>query len=159
MRPIVKQLAVEQATDREIDAALALEGLAPMTPVEMHEVVEARLAGRAALRLSVGDIVEDTPEITKARQLLSAVLEQIEEKLDTDHYTHVELIRLGKFLSSVSILPRAAALQGRLALAHQYAGFTRSGYDESLRKEAEDAEMLAAAEREEARRAEIDSAH
>lgn len=159
MRDIVLQLATEHLTDKEIDAVLVTNGHGPMTPEEIHQATEARLAGRGEVRLGVADLVKDSPQIEKAKALLDKVLDKIKEKVENSEYSGSELVRVGKFLSSMSIVPRAAALQGRLALAHQYAGFTRNGYDADLRTEAEKADTLAAAERAEARRQAIENAN
>jgi hypothetical protein len=159
MRENVKALATQQLTDAEIDATLAATGEHPMTPGEIAQAVETRLAGRGQLRRLISESMVEIEEIAAARELLGRTLVEIETKLEGEYYSPAELIRLGKFLASVCILPRAAALQGRLELGRQYIGFTRAGYDEDLRTSSEEAEVLAAAEREEQRRKAIENAH
>lgn len=154
VRDHVAQMACDQATDAEIEAALSVLGEARMTPEEIHSARELRLAGRAEMRGAIADAVREPPEVAKARRLLDVVLEQVKAKLEAGDYLGTELVRVGKWLSSIALLPRQSATNTAMELGRQYLGFTAKGYDDELRTEAEKAEMMAAAEREEAARRE-----
>ena len=159
VRARVRELAIAQATDEEIEAALAAEELHRMTAVEIHEARELRLAGRGELRTSISEMLREPPQIARAKVMLDATFERIEEKLLNDEYTHTELVRLARFLAQFAIVPRAAALASSFEAGRQYLGFTAKGFDDDMRTELEKAELLASADREERRRREEESMH
>lgn len=159
MRDIVKGLAEDQATDAEIEAALDAMGQPRMTAAEVHDAVQARMAGRANLRATIMSALNEPPQVARARELLDATLDRIETKLKNDEYVGTELIRLGRWLSSLVVVPRAAALAASFEAGRQYLGFTQRGYDDELRTEAERAELAEAADREEKRREQEENMH
>lgn len=159
MRKYVEKLAAEQATDNEIEAALAVLEEPPMTREEIVLSQQVRLAARANLRVAIGELARDEPQIAVARDLLDDVLKRVRVKLEEDAYTSTELVRVGKWLSSMVMSPRASTISMAMELGRQYLGFTARGYDDVLRTEAEKAEMIATAEREEQRRKDLENAH
>ena len=152
-------MGAAQATDREIDAALEAVGEAPMTPAEIHQVVEIRLAGRADMRLSILDAITQAPQVARARALLTKVLDSIEAKVNMGQIDLREEIALTRLLAKIAIIPEAKRIDAALEIGRQHLGYTSRGYDEDLRKLAEEAEIMAAAEREEQRRSEIEDAN
>jgi hypothetical protein len=156
MRDIVADKALQQCTDQEIDAALALLDEPPMSPGEIALAQQLRLVGRAELRSA---IFEEVKDLEKLRGVFEENVQRLAERGRAQLLTNREEIALFRALSSVLVANPATRAQVKNTLAHQFLGFTSKGYDAELRSDAEDAELIAAAEREEARRNEIDNAH
>lgn len=160
MRPIIETKALEQCTDQEIDAELELVGEGPMTPDEIRDAQQARLVGRAELRSAIFEDGTFPPGFEeKLRNAAAESLDRLCRRAQADLLNNREEIAFFGKVTAVLFPNPSTRAQVRLALAHQFLGFTAKGYDAELRSEAEDAERIAAAEREESRRREIDNAH
>lgn len=160
LRPIAARLASEGCTDHEIDAALALLGEAPLSAGEIALAQQTRHAARTALREALAESAAPHPLADRLRDVAQATLVAWRAAIAADDpdtaRTWAQSWRAVAPYTGLTAADRDRAL-GREALQHL--GYTAAGYDTALHRTAEDAEVMAAAEREEERRRAVRDAH